>query len=57
MRFLLFSGQGGELGHGDMKSYNTPKMLSTFENTKIVDVAAGYTHSIAVSGISFFFLC
>lgn len=42
-------GQGGELGHGDMKTYTIPKMISTFGNVKIVAIAAGFSHSVAVS--------
>jgi hypothetical protein len=37
-----------------MKSYNIPKMISSFENVKIVEVSTGFSHTVAVSGKRYF---
>lgn len=47
--FSLGCGLRGALGHGDVASYETPKQIEALAGLKIIDIAAGSFHSIAVS--------
>lgn len=47
--FSVGCGLRGTLGHGDVNSCDTPKQIEGLAGLKIVDIAAGLFHSIAVS--------
>jgi alpha-tubulin suppressor-like RCC1 family protein len=42
-------GLRGQLGHGDVSSQDTPKLIEAINGIKIVDIACGAFHSCAVS--------
>jgi len=42
-------GEKGQLGHNDIESVNTPKLLKELQGCKIVQVACGLAHTAAVS--------
>ena len=48
-------GRDGQLGHGDAESVWTPKVVTALERTRVVQVAAGGGHSMALtdSGVVF----
>ena len=41
-------GTEGQLGHGEKKNHDSPRLLSALTNTKVVSVAMGYRHSMCV---------
>jgi len=43
------SGSVGRIGHGDEAQQNTPKLIDTLDDPNIVQVAAGVSHSLAVT--------
>lgn len=47
--FSLGCGLRGALGHGDVNSCDVPKQIEALAGLKIVDIAAGSFHSIAIS--------
>lgn len=47
--FSCGCGLRGALGHGDVNSYENPKLIEALAGIKIIDIAAGSFHSVAVS--------
>lgn len=47
--FSFGCGLRGALGHGDVNSYEKPKLIEALAGIKINDIAAGSFHSVAVS--------
>jgi alpha-tubulin suppressor-like RCC1 family protein len=45
-------GKDGRLGHDSTDSLTLPKMIATLDSTRVVRVACGWSHSIAVAGQS-----
>lgn len=37
------------LGHGDCKSYSTPKVIKAFKNLNVESIACGSLHTIVVA--------
>ena len=46
------SGDGGRLGHGDLKDRLEPCRVKTFQNEIVTQVEAGIWHSIAVVALT-----
>ena len=42
-------GSAGRLGHGDQEDQGTPKLIEALQEVRVVGVAAGYCHSLAVT--------
>lgn len=47
--FSCGCGLRGALGHSDVNSYETPKLIEALSGIKIMDIAVGSFHSVAVS--------
>lgn len=47
--FSVGGGLRGALGHGDVSSLDVPKQIEALAGLKIVDIAAGSFHSVAIS--------
>ena len=47
--FSWGQGEGGLLGHGDTRSYATPKLIEGLRSLDITSVVCGGLHSIALS--------
>jgi alpha-tubulin suppressor-like RCC1 family protein len=42
-------GLRGQLGHGNIKNYDSPKLIEALGGIKIIDISCGAFHSIAIS--------
>lgn len=42
-------GLRGQLGHGDVRNYDKPKLIDALAGIKIIDIACGAFHSVAIS--------
>lgn len=49
------AGARGQLGHGSLQPSPVPKLVSGLRGKNIRSVACGLFHTIAISGMSFFF--
>lgn len=47
--YKFYLGESGLLGHGDCKSYSTPKVIKAFKNLNVESIACGSLHTIVVA--------
>lgn len=55
--FSIGCGLRGALGHGDVSSIDVPKQIEALAGLKIVDIASGSFHSVAISSFGDVYCC